>query len=63
MAHPRAAAGLQPFPKTKLKKTQIFLDMMLSKVLRDSRFSLNQPLKSADGWHTGILNNITKVDM
>ena len=42
------AAGLQPPPKAKLKKKTDFVDTMLSKVLRDLPFSLNQPWKLAD---------------
>jgi hypothetical protein len=46
------AAGLQPpqtpqKPKFKKKNTD-FVDIMISKALRDLPFSRNQPLKSAD---------------
>jgi hypothetical protein len=38
-----------PAPKAKLKKKHTdFVDMMVSKVLLDLRFSLNQGLKSTD---------------
>jgi hypothetical protein len=37
-----------------------FVDTMMSKVLRDLRFNLNQSLKSADDWYIGMLQNITK---
>jgi hypothetical protein len=50
-AHPRkGAAGLQPAPKPAKTsiKTQIVLDIMVSKVLCDLPFIRNQPLKSAD---------------
>jgi hypothetical protein len=40
------AAPPEP-PNPKLKK-HIFVDIMISKVLRDFPFSRNQPLKSAD---------------
>jgi hypothetical protein len=40
------AARLQP-PQSKISEKR-FVDTILSKVLRDSCFSLNQPLKSAD---------------
>jgi hypothetical protein len=43
----RAAAPPQNHLKTKLKNTG-FVDIMISKVLRDFPFSRNQPLKSAD---------------
>jgi hypothetical protein len=39
-----AAAHPDP-PKTEIKKKNDFLDIMVSKDLRDSRFSRNQPLK------------------
>ena len=34
---------------------------MIPKDLRDLRISLDQPLKSADSWYTGILKNIIKT--
>jgi hypothetical protein len=48
--HIGATGGLQPgscLLKAKLKNTD-FITTMITKVLRDLRFSLNQPLKSAD---------------
>ena len=52
------AAGLQP-PKAKLKKKhRFFLDTMISNVLRDLHYSLNQLLKSSDDWPITILENI-----
>jgi hypothetical protein len=49
----RAAA-----PKAKYKKHRFFLDTMISNVLRDLHYSLNQLLKSSNDWHIGILENI-----
>jgi hypothetical protein len=43
-AHPRGAAAA---PKTEIKKND-FIDIMISKVLRDLPFSRNQALKSPD---------------
>ena len=43
----RAVAPLKA-PKLKLKKNTDFVDITISKVLRDLPFSRNQPLKSAD---------------
>jgi hypothetical protein len=37
-------------PKAKLKTKTCFVDTMLSEVLCDLHFSLNQPFKSADDW-------------
>jgi hypothetical protein len=34
---------------------------MISTVLRDLRFSLNQPWKVADDWYIGILKNIIRT--
>jgi hypothetical protein len=54
---PKGAAGLQPSPnppKPKFKTTD-FVDMTISNVLRDSPFSGNQPLKSADHCYIRIL--------
>jgi hypothetical protein len=45
-----------PQPQWKLKKTD-FVDTMISDVLLDLPFSRNQPKKSADDWHSGILRN------
>ena len=45
-----------PPPKSTFKTTQIFLDAVISSVLRDLlAFSLNKPLKSADDWYMGVL--------
>jgi len=41
------AATSPPPPKAEFKNTD-FVDTMISKVLRDLRFNLNHPLKSAD---------------
>jgi hypothetical protein len=46
-AHPRGGgcqAAAPPKPKLKKKETD-FVDIMISKVLRDLPFSQNQPLK------------------
>jgi hypothetical protein len=48
--HPRgeaAAQQLRPPPPNQNSKNPDFIDTMISKVLRDLSFSLNQPLKSA----------------
>jgi hypothetical protein len=52
------ATGLQPSnpPKPKLKEIY-FVDIMISKVLRDFPFSRNQPLKTADDRYVRILKN------
>jgi hypothetical protein len=34
---------------------------MISKVSRDLRFTLNQAVKSADGWYIGMLQNIIRT--
>jgi hypothetical protein len=39
--------GLQPLPKAIFKKKTDFVDMVISKVLRDVCFSLNKSTKSA----------------
>jgi hypothetical protein len=45
------SAGLNPPQPKKAKFKNIhFVDTTISKILRDLRFSLNQPLKSADDW-------------
>jgi hypothetical protein len=53
------AGGLQ-LPQTlqyrNLKNTD-FVDIMISKVLRDFRFGQNQPLKAADDQYIRILKN------
>jgi hypothetical protein len=51
------AAAQQLPTKQNLKYTD-FLDMTTSQVLRNLRFSQNQPLKSADDWYIGILQNV-----
>jgi hypothetical protein len=51
LAHPRGgggAAGLQPLLTKRNLKSTDFVDTTLSKVVRDLRFSQNQPLTSAD---------------
>ena len=54
-------AGLQPpNPKAKLKNTQIFVDMIISNILRYLRFSLNQLPKLADQY-AEILKNVIKL--
>ena len=50
-----------PCPNEIKKKHTDFVDPMISKVLRDLRFSLHQPLKSADNWYIGMLKNIIKT--
>jgi hypothetical protein len=51
---PGGGGGLQPdspptpSPKNRNLKNTDFVDIMISKVLRDFSFSRNQPLKSAD---------------
>jgi hypothetical protein len=40
--------------KNQNKKEKDFVDMIILKVLNDSPFSRNQPLKSADDNHIGI---------
>jgi hypothetical protein len=58
--HPRGgAAALKPpkMPKTEIKKKTDFVDIMISKVLRDFPFGRNQPLKSADDQYIRILKN------
>jgi hypothetical protein len=58
LGHPRWGRGCQASAplKRNLKNTD-FVDNMMSKVLFDSRFSLNQPPKSADN----IINYIIKT--
>jgi hypothetical protein len=52
----RAATPPKP-PKTEIKKNTDFVDIMISKASRDLPFSLNQLLKSADGYYIRILKN------
>jgi hypothetical protein len=52
--------GCKP-PKQNLKNTQIFVNTMISTVLCDLRFSLNQPLTSADDWYSGTVETVTKL--
>jgi hypothetical protein len=56
-AHP--SGGLQPLSpnpgKPKFKKKADFVDIMISKVVRDLPFNRNHPLKSADDWDIRIL--------
>ena len=51
--------GCSP-PKSKLKKPDI-VHTTTSNVLHGLHFSLNRPLKSADGWYIGIL--IYKINL
>jgi len=44
-----------------LKKEKNFVDTMISNILHDLRFSLNEPLQSADKWYFGILQNVIKT--
>jgi hypothetical protein len=56
----RRVAGPLPSPQNpqnrNLKNTD-FVDIVMSKVLRDSPFSRNQPVKSADDLYFRILKN------
>ena len=54
------AAGMQPPSHIEIKSTD-FVDTMISKVLRDLTFSLNQPLKSARDLYIGILKHKIKT--
>jgi hypothetical protein len=64
-AHPRGQEGGGGLPGCSTSKPPInpnlkstdFVDIMISKVLRDFPFSRNQPLKSADDWYITILKN------
>jgi hypothetical protein len=47
-------------PKAKFKTTDI-VDTMISNILPDLLFSLNQPLKSSDSWYSGMLQNTVKT--
>ena len=47
--------------KIKKKKKTGFVDTIISKVLRDLHFILNQPLKSADNYYSGILKNMIQI--
>jgi hypothetical protein len=49
-----------PHQKRNLKNAD-FVDTILSKVVRDLRFNLNQPMKSADDWYSGSLEGIIKT--
>jgi hypothetical protein len=44
-------------PQNRNLKDTDFVDMMLSKILRDLPISRNQPLKLADDWYIRILEN------
>jgi hypothetical protein len=64
-AHSRGGCRIVAPPQTpqnqNLKDTD-FVDMIISKVLRDFPFSRNQPLKSADDQYIRILKNkLTKL--
>jgi len=52
-----AAPSNRSLYKRNLKNTD-FLDVLVSKVLSDLRFNINQPLKSTDDRRTGMLQNI-----
>jgi hypothetical protein len=52
------AADPAQTPQKRNLKTTDFVDTMISKVLRDFPFILNQPLKSADDQYIRILKNI-----
>jgi hypothetical protein len=55
------AAGLKaPKPPKREFKKAGFLDIMISNLFRDFRFSRNQPLKSADDQYIRILKNKSK---
>jgi hypothetical protein len=63
LGHPRVGGGLPGFSapaKVKFKKNTDFVDMMISKVLRDLCFSLKQLLKLDDDWYNGILEKYNK---
>ena len=50
--------GLQPgSPNPLLNEKKNIVNTMIPKVLRNSHFSSNQPLKLADDWYTGIMKN------
>ena len=44
-------------PPPPLNKKKYIVNTMISKVLRNSQFSPNQPLKSADDLYIGIVKN------
>jgi hypothetical protein len=48
-------------PHPREKDTDI-VDRIISKVLRDLFFSLQQPLESPDDWYIGILKNVKAVN-
>jgi hypothetical protein len=50
-----------PNPQNRNLKSSGFVDIMVSKVLRDFPFSRNQSLKSADDQYVRILKNIRKL--
>jgi len=50
--------------QSKFKKTQIFIDKLMCKILSDSSFNRNQAPKSADDWYIGVLKNkVRKLQM
>jgi len=57
----RCRAAAPPSLQKRNFKNTDFADTIKIKVLRDLRFRLNQPLKSANDYYTGILKNITKT--
>ena len=62
IGEPRGGRGLPgcstPAQSEIKKKNTDFVGTMISKFIRDSRFSLHQPLKLADDWYNGMLKNI-----
>jgi hypothetical protein len=44
----RGGTARQPIPKIEIKKKRVFVDAVISKILRDLPFSPNQPLNPAD---------------
>jgi hypothetical protein len=52
--------GSPPPPKRNLK-SYYFVDTMISKALRELLVSLNEPLKLAEDWFSGILEIIIKT--
>jgi hypothetical protein len=62
LAHPNWGGGCRTaaVPQRNLQNAG-FVDTMISKVVRDLRFSLNQPWKSADDWYIGLLKNTIKI--
>jgi hypothetical protein len=57
---PKCGEGGGSPSQIEIKKT-VFLDKMVSRVLRDLPFNRNQPLKTADDLYIRILKNKTKI--